>query len=57
MEFNLRQTLMLGRGSLDYLLDRPIALTVLGAALLVAVLPLFGTIRRALAPARAANEL
>jgi putative tricarboxylic transport membrane protein len=57
MEFNLRQTMMLGRGSFDYLLDRPIALTVLGAALLVAVLPLFGTIRRALAPARAANEL
>jgi putative tricarboxylic transport membrane protein len=57
MEFNLRQTLMLGRGSWEFLLDRPIALTILAATLLIAVLPLFGTIRRMLAPARAANEL
>lgn len=57
MEFNLRQTLMLGRGSWSYLLDRPIALTVLAAAALVAILPLFGTIRRILTPARAVNDL
>jgi putative tricarboxylic transport membrane protein len=57
MEFNLRQTLMLGRGSWEFLSGRPIALVILSATLLVAVLPLFGTIRRALAPARAANEL
>lgn len=57
MEFNLRQTLMLGHGSWDYLFERPIALTVLMAAALLAVLPLFGNIRRVLASARAANEL
>ncbi len=57
IELNLRQTLMLGRGSWDYLLGRPIALTILGLALLIAVLPLFGAIRRRLRPVRAANEL
>jgi putative tricarboxylic transport membrane protein len=57
MELNLRQSLMLGRGSWEILLDRPIALGVLLVALLVAVLPAFGAVRRWLQPARAANEL
>jgi putative tricarboxylic transport membrane protein len=57
MEFNLRQTLMLGRGSWEFLLDRPIALGILAVTLLAAVLPLFATMRRLLQPARAANEL
>ncbi|MFL9826680.1 tripartite tricarboxylate transporter permease [Rhodoplanes sp. SY1] len=35
MELNLRQTLMLGRGSWEILLGRPIALTILVIALVV----------------------
>ncbi len=57
MEFNLRQTLMLGRGSWEFLLERPIALGILAVTLLVAILPLFATMRRLLQTARAANEL
>ncbi|MDC7785619.1 tripartite tricarboxylate transporter permease [Rhodoplanes sp. TEM] len=57
MELNLRQTLMLGRGSWEILLDRPIALGILVVALVVTVLPLFSTVRRVLSPARAVNEL
>ena len=57
IETNLRQTLMLGRGSLEYLLTRPIAMTILLAVLLVALLPLIGAFRRVLAQARAVNEM
>lgn len=57
IELNLRQTLMLGHGSWQFLLDRPIALTTLAGALILAVLPLFSSVRRTLMPARAVNEL
>jgi putative tricarboxylic transport membrane protein len=57
IELNLRQTLMLSRGSWEFLLNRPIATSVLGAAVLVALLPLVGVTRRALQTAREVNEL
>lgn len=57
LELNLRQTLMLSRGSWEFLLDRPIAAAVLLAALLVAALPLLGSARGMLRTARAVNEL
>ncbi|MGP9819449.1 tripartite tricarboxylate transporter permease [Salinarimonas sp. NSM] len=57
IETNLRQTLMLGRGSWEYVLDRPIALTILSVAFVVAVLPMFGFVRKGLKQARAVNEL
>lgn len=56
IELNMRQTLMLGRGSWEFLLDRPIAVTVLLATAVVAFLPLLGVARQALSLARAANE-
>ncbi len=57
IELNLRQTLMLGRGSWEFLLDRPIALSVLFAAAVVAALPLLGFFKKSLRAARAVNEL
>ncbi|NVO14963.1 MAG: tripartite tricarboxylate transporter permease [Rhodoplanes sp.] len=57
IELNLRQTLMLGRGSWEFLLDRPIALTILVSTAVIAVLPLFSVVRKVLSPARAVNEL
>jgi putative tricarboxylic transport membrane protein len=57
LELNLRQTLMLSRGSWEFLLDRPIAAAVLLAALLVAALPLLGSAKGMLRTARAVNEL
>ncbi len=57
MELNLRQTFMLGHGSLDYFLDRPIALTILVVSLLVAIMPAFGFVRDALGKARAVDGL
>ena len=39
LELNLRQTLMLGRGSWEFLLDRPIALTILALTLAIALVP------------------
>jgi len=56
LEFNLRQAMMLSRGSLDYLWTRPWALGIFAATLLVAVLPLLGGAGRILARARAAND-
>ncbi len=55
MELNLRQTMMLGRGSWEFLLDRPIAVAIIAAALLVAVLPLLSLIRTRLRSARVAD--
>jgi putative tricarboxylic transport membrane protein len=57
IEFNLRQTMMLARGSPEFLLERPIALAVLLVALTLAILPAFSKVRRRLLVARAANEL
>ncbi|WP_029029788.1 tripartite tricarboxylate transporter permease [Salinarimonas rosea] len=57
IETNLRQTLMLGRGSWEYVLDRPIALTIFTIAFIVAILPMFGFVRKGLKQARAVNEL
>jgi putative tricarboxylic transport membrane protein len=57
IEVNLRQTLMLGHGSWQFLLDRPIALSILAVCATIAILPMFASVRRALMPARAANEL
>ena len=57
IEFNLRQTMMLARDPLDYLMGRPIALTILGFGLLLIVLPMFSKVRQKLMVARAVNEL
>ncbi|MGJ3263280.1 MAG: tripartite tricarboxylate transporter permease [Salinarimonas sp.] len=57
IETNLRQTLMLGRGSWEYVLERPIALTIFTVAFIVAILPMFGFVRKGLKQARAVNEL
>jgi len=57
IETNLRQSLMMGHGSWLVLLERPISLTILAAALAIAVLPLFGAVRGRLREVRAANEL
>ena len=48
---------MLGRGSWEYVLDRPIALTIFTIAFIVAILPMFGFVRKGLKQARAVNEL
>jgi putative tricarboxylic transport membrane protein len=57
IEFNLRQTMMLAREPLDYLMGRPIALTILAFGLLLIVLPMFSRVRQKLMVARAVNEL
>ena len=57
IEFNLRQTMMLARDPLDYLMGRPIALTILAFGLLLIVLPMFSKVRQKLMVARAVNEL
>ncbi|CAL8969507.1 tripartite tricarboxylate transporter permease [Rhodoplanes serenus] len=57
IELNLRQSLMLGRGSWEILIERPIALTILVVTLLVAVAPMLSVVRRVLGQARAVNEL
>ncbi len=57
IETNLRQSLMMGHGEWQYFLERSMALSILLAALIVAVLPLFGAVRGGLRAARAANEL
>jgi putative tricarboxylic transport membrane protein len=56
LEFNLRQAMMLSRGSFDYVWTRPWALAIFAITILVIVLPLLGSVRRALARAREANE-
>jgi len=55
IEMSLRQTLMLGRGSPAVFLERPIAATLLGCALLLALAPLAGVVRRRLGALREAN--
>lgn len=57
LELNLRQSLMMSRGSWDFFLDRPIATAILAVCLLLVTLPLFGSVRRHLSGARAVNEL
>ena len=57
IETNLRQSLMMGHGAWQILVERPISLTILIAALVITVLPLFGAVRGLLRQARAANEL
>jgi len=57
IETNLRQSLMMGHGDWQILVQRPISATILGVALAIAVLPLFGTVRGLLREARMANEL
>ncbi len=56
LEFNLRQAMMLSRGSFDYVWTRPWALAIFAVTILVIVLPMLGGVRRALSRARAANE-
>lgn len=57
LELNLRQSLMMSRGSWDILFDRPAASAILLVALAVALLPALRPIRRRLTQARLANEL
>ena len=57
IETNLRQSLMMGHGQWDFIAGRPIASTILLVTLAIAVLPMFASVRRRLAPARAVNEL
>jgi putative tricarboxylic transport membrane protein len=57
IETNLRQSLMMGHGSWLLIVERPISLTILVAAVAVAALPLFGAVRGRLREMRAVNEL
>ncbi|UCE32093.1 MAG: tripartite tricarboxylate transporter permease [Burkholderiales bacterium] len=57
IETNLRQSLMMGHGEWQYLLERPIATTILALAVVIAILPMFDAVRGRLREARAVNEL
>lgn len=57
IEFNLRQTMMIAREPVQYLLGRPIALSILLFTLLMIILPLFSQVRQKLMIARSVNEL
>lgn len=57
LELNLRQSLMMSRGSWDIFVDRPVASTILVIALGVVLLQALRPIRRRLMQARLANEL
>lgn len=56
IELSLRQTLMMSRGTPEFLLTRPVTLVVLMVALAIVFLPMLGPTQRFLRKVRAANE-